>query len=65
MPEVRSLAASRELRTLAEPILGADCFAARGTLFDKIPEANWKLGWHQDSVITVRQTSFAKPAGVP
>lgn len=55
MPEVRSLAASRELRALTEPILGADCFAARGTLFDKIPEANWKLGWHQDSVITVRE----------
>jgi len=23
-------------------------------LFDKIPEANWKVGWHQDTLVAVR-----------
>ena len=27
----------------------------RGTLFDKNPDANWSLFWHQDSIITVKE----------
>jgi ectoine hydroxylase-related dioxygenase (phytanoyl-CoA dioxygenase family) len=54
-PEVRELAGSVALRALAEPVLGPGCFAVRGIFFDKIPGANWKLAWHQDSVIAVNQ----------
>jgi ectoine hydroxylase-related dioxygenase (phytanoyl-CoA dioxygenase family) len=54
-PEVRDLAASTDLRDLVAPILGSDAFAVRALFFDKIPSANWKLGWHQDSVIAVRE----------
>jgi ectoine hydroxylase-related dioxygenase (phytanoyl-CoA dioxygenase family) len=54
-PPVRDLACSAELRALAEPVLGPGCFAVRGIFFDKIPGANWKLGWHQDSVIAVKE----------
>jgi ectoine hydroxylase-related dioxygenase (phytanoyl-CoA dioxygenase family) len=53
--EVRQLAASAPVRALVTPILGDDCFAARAIFFDKTPDANWKLGWHQDSVISVRE----------
>ena len=56
-PEVRQLAASAPIRALVTPILGDDCFAARAIFFDKTPDANWKLGWHQDSVISVQERS--------
>jgi ectoine hydroxylase-related dioxygenase (phytanoyl-CoA dioxygenase family) len=54
-PEVRELAASVLIRRLVEPILGADFFPVRGILFDKIPDANWKVPWHQDVTIAVRE----------
>lgn len=54
-PEVRELAASQEIRNLVEPMLGPDAFPVRGILFDKIPEANWKVPWHQDVTIAVQK----------
>lgn len=48
IPSIRKLAMSRQLRTLVEPFLGADCFAVRAIYFDKLPDANWKVPWHQD-----------------
>lgn len=52
---VARVATTPEVRGLVEPVLGADCFAVRATFFDKVPDANWKLRWHQDSVIAVRK----------
>jgi ectoine hydroxylase-related dioxygenase (phytanoyl-CoA dioxygenase family) len=54
-PEIREVARSREVRQYVEPILGMGCFAVRAVFFDKVPQANWNLGWHQDNVITVRE----------
>lgn len=54
IPAVRSLATSTEIRTLAESVLGGKAFPVRGTLFDKTPEANWKVPWHQDLSIAVK-----------
>ena len=48
VPAVRTLAASQAVRTLVEPFLGKDCFAVRAIYFDKLPDANWKVPWHQD-----------------
>ena len=53
--EVRELADSDAVRVLVEPILGAHFFPVRGILFDKIPDANWKVPWHQDVTIAVRE----------
>lgn len=55
MPEAAALAVSPGLHQLAAAILGPNCFAVRGTLFDKNADANWGLFWHQDSIITVRE----------
>ncbi|HEY0025420.1 MAG TPA: phytanoyl-CoA dioxygenase family protein [Longimicrobium sp.] len=55
VPAVRALAGSAAVRALVEPVLGAGCFVARGILFDKTPEANWKVAWHQDLTIAVRE----------
>lgn len=50
---VRALASSPAVRTVAESVLGARCFAVRALLFDKTPVANWKVVWHQDLTIAV------------
>ncbi|HVO96487.1 MAG TPA: phytanoyl-CoA dioxygenase family protein [Bryobacteraceae bacterium] len=52
---VARLAESQAIRDLVEPVLGADARAVRGTLFDKTPDANWKVPWHQDLSIAVQQ----------
>ena len=55
VPAVRELAASQELRRLVEPVLGGGAFPVKGILFDKTPGANWKVPWHQDTTICVRE----------
>ena len=52
---VVELASSMPLRSLARAVLGENAFAVRAIYFDKVPGANWSLGWHQDSVISVRE----------
>ena len=54
VPEVRQLVESATVRALVEPVLCPAAFAARGLFFDKTPEANWKVPWHQDLTIAVR-----------
>ena len=70
-PAVRKLAGQPHLRQFVTPVLGPDAFAVRAIFFDKVPGANWALGWHQDSVISVAQrcpmdgyTAWSRKAGV-
>jgi ectoine hydroxylase-related dioxygenase (phytanoyl-CoA dioxygenase family) len=51
--EARALATSREVREIAEAVLGRECFAVRGIFFNKTRTANWKVVWHQDLTIAV------------
>jgi hypothetical protein len=51
VPDIAKLATSYKLRALLEPILGNQFVPVRGILFDKVPEANWKVPWHQDVTI--------------
>jgi ectoine hydroxylase-related dioxygenase (phytanoyl-CoA dioxygenase family) len=55
LPVVRELAASAPVRTMAETVLGKNCFAVKGTFFNKTRESNWKVAWHQDLTIMVRE----------
>jgi len=55
VPAVAALADVPEVRSLVAAVLGPDCFPVRGILFDKTPEANWNVVWHQDLSITVRE----------
>lgn len=55
LPEVAEFARSAGVRALVEPVLGPGAFAVRGILFDKTPDANWKVAWHQDLTIAVRE----------
>jgi ectoine hydroxylase-related dioxygenase (phytanoyl-CoA dioxygenase family) len=52
---VRYFAASNEVRRHVASVLGTRCFAVRGIFFNKNSKANWKVSWHQDSVISVRE----------
>jgi len=54
-PEIRALAVRPEVWQLVKPILGDSAFATRAIFFNKTPDANWALGWHQDSVISVAE----------
>lgn len=72
VPAVKRLAESMPIRALVEEILGPKALAARGLLFDKTPAANWKVTWHQDLLITVRERRevngygpWSVKAGVP
>jgi len=55
VPMVRELAASAPVRTLAETVFGKMYFAVKGTFFNKTQESNWKVAWHQDLTIMVRE----------
>jgi ectoine hydroxylase-related dioxygenase (phytanoyl-CoA dioxygenase family) len=52
---VRTVAGSDEVRRPVASVLGDECFAVRGIFFNKSPKANWKVTWHQDCVIAVRE----------
>lgn len=60
---VRELACSTGVRAPVEAVLGPGCFAVRGILFDKTPEANWKVIWHQDLSVAVRERCDAPGFG--
>lgn len=55
IPSLRPLANSDALRALVDPVLGKEAKIARGIFFDKTPVANWKVPWHQDVMIAVRE----------
>jgi hypothetical protein len=55
VPVARELAQSSACRRLVEPILGNSARVVRGVYFDKHRDANWKVAWHQDLSIAVRE----------
>jgi ectoine hydroxylase-related dioxygenase (phytanoyl-CoA dioxygenase family) len=55
VPAARELASSDSIRKLVEPLLGIEARVVRGAFFDKTPEANWKIVWHQDTTIAVKE----------
>ena len=55
VPEVRALAGSRAVLDQVDSVLGPGAFAVRGLWFDKTPQANWGVPWHQDLTIAVRE----------
>ena len=54
-PAVRILAMKPCVRQFATAVLGSAAFAVRAIFFDKVPDANWSLFWHQDNVIAVNE----------
>src|SRR5437899_2358434 len=61
VPVMADLADGERLRSAILPILGGGAFPVRAILFDKTPAANWKVSWHQDLTIAVKE--LAEVAG--
>jgi ectoine hydroxylase-related dioxygenase (phytanoyl-CoA dioxygenase family) len=47
------LACTGPIGTIAASVLGPAYRPVRAILFDKTPDQNWSLGWHQDRTIVV------------
>lgn len=54
-PKTRSLLRDPLIVRLVHEVLGPDAFVVRATLFDKRPDANWAVTWHQDQAIAVTE----------
>lgn len=71
VPSLQDLVSSASIRSLVDPIAGPEARVVRGIFFDKTPEANWKVPWHQDLTIAVRRrkevegfTGWSMKAGI-
>jgi len=51
---IRELALSTPLLSIAKEILGDKVKPIRAVFFDKLPDANWNVAWHQDTSIAVK-----------
>ena len=54
-PEIERLAHDHRLASIARGFLGAEPVPFRATLFDKSPQQNWLVAWHQDTALPLRQ----------
>ncbi len=52
---IRVLAVEGLPAALAREVLGSEARPVKITAFDKTPQANWKVPWHQDLTIAVRE----------
>lgn len=53
-PTVKVVAQNPRLLEIAQAVLGNSAFPFRATLFDKTPEGNRLLGWHQDVALPLQ-----------
>ncbi|MEM8559293.1 MAG: phytanoyl-CoA dioxygenase family protein [Bacteroidota bacterium] len=63
IPAIRAEAESGAASRLAAAVLGPDANPVRAILFDKKPEANWKVAWHQDQTIAVKERADVEGYG--
>lgn len=52
---VAEIAESEGMMQLARGVLGDGAIPYRATLFDKSPESNWLVAWHQDTALPLRE----------
>ena len=55
MPGIEAVIRQPSVQSLAKLILGPNAFLVRSILFDKTLGSNWKVAWHQDLTIAVRE----------
>ncbi|MEJ2692264.1 MAG: phytanoyl-CoA dioxygenase family protein [Candidatus Thiodiazotropha sp.] len=54
VPYIKHIASSPPLMDIAKEILGENARPVRSVFFDKLPEANWNVAWHQDTSIALK-----------
>lgn len=52
-PIIEQISSGAEMRSILQPVLGDTFFPVRSIFFDKTPERNWPVLWHQDLTIAV------------
>ncbi|MBI5800547.1 MAG: phytanoyl-CoA dioxygenase family protein [Verrucomicrobia bacterium] len=62
-PEVSALACSQHLLCHVRPHLPMEPVPVRALYFDKSPDANWLVPWHQDLTLAVREHAKAHGFG--
>lgn len=55
IPAVTKLANDHRLLGIAQAVLGNNALPFKATLFDKSPDANWLITWHQDTALPLRE----------
>ncbi len=71
-PLVRQVAEAEWLQHLLQPHFMAPPFVVRAIAFDKSPQANWSVTWHQDLTIAIAERRdvpdfgpWSRKAGIP
>ena len=54
-PIVQRLLAEPRFAAAVQELVDGPLVAVKATLFDKTPAANWRVQWHQDRVVAVRE----------
>lgn len=54
-PSVLQLLAHKQLAACLWSAVGRDLVAVKATLFDKTLATNWRVQWHQDRVVAIRE----------
>ncbi len=54
LPAISALAQSDQLLDLVRPHLPDDPFPVRAIYFDKSPDSNWLVSWHQDMTLSLQ-----------
>lgn len=54
-PDIRGVLREPTVDAVLREVVGACWFVVRAILFDKVPGANWYVGWHQDQCIAVAE----------
>jgi ectoine hydroxylase-related dioxygenase (phytanoyl-CoA dioxygenase family) len=52
--KVQRIALDSRMLDIARDILGSGAIAFRATLFEKLPDSNWLVAWHQDTALPLR-----------
>lgn len=52
---LRAVAEARQIVAIGEALAGVGAMPTRAILFDKSPDANWDVAWHQDTTIAVNE----------
>ena len=63
VPSLHATASHPAVRNVVNQILGPAAFLVRSTLFDKTEASNWKVPWHQDVTIAVKERREAEGFG--
>lgn len=54
-PTVIALLRHKQLGRLLWSVVGRELVAVKATLFDKTPDSNWRVQWHQDRMVAVHE----------